>query len=112
MRRPVANVLLLASVVLVAANLRGSITSVGSVIGIIGASENLSAVELGIIGSMPVLAFAVVSPFVSLFSRRLGIERTLVRIRLAQPGFGCFRAFGHDLGSGGRRMLTAETKEG
>ena len=35
-----------------------------------------------------------------------------MRIRLAQLSFGCFRAFGRDLGSGRRRMLTAETEKG
>ena len=43
---------------------------------------------------------------------RVWCKITLVRIRLAQPSFGCCRAFGHDLGSGRRRVLTAETEEG
>lgn len=75
-RRP--GVLMLASLLLVAANLRTSITSVGSVLGQVGADTGLGGAELGLLGSLPLFAFAAVSPLVGWMSRRLGQERALL----------------------------------
>ncbi len=73
-----SGVLLLVSLLIVAANLRTSITSVGSVLGQVGADTGLGAAELGVLGSLPLFAFAVVSPLVGWMSRRLGQERALL----------------------------------
>lgn len=62
---------------LVAANLRAAITSVGPVVNRIGDSTGLSSTALGLLGAMPLLTFAVVSPTVHRLSRRFGSDRTV-----------------------------------
>jgi len=77
--RPVAStILLVVTTLIVAANLRPAITSVGSAIGLIADGTGLSEGELGVLGALPLLAFAVVSPLVHRVSRRLGIELTVL----------------------------------
>lgn len=70
--------LLLVTVLVVAANMRPTITSVGPLIDRIGADTGLGPAALGLLGAIPVLAFAVVSPLVAALSRRLGVERTVL----------------------------------
>ena len=65
------------TVLLVAANLRAAITSVGPVLDRIGADTGLSSTALGVLGAVPLLTFAVVSPSVHLLSRRVGTERAV-----------------------------------
>lgn len=62
---------------LLAANLRPALTSVGPLIGEIQNSTGLSATGAGLLSSMPLLAFAAFAPLAH-FGRRLGMERTLV----------------------------------
>lgn len=71
-------VLLLAGVLLVAANLRAVLTAVGPVLPEIGADREMSPTELGMLVSLPILAFAVVSPMVHAVARRHGVERTVL----------------------------------
>ncbi|HSF27192.1 MAG TPA: MFS transporter, partial [Actinomycetes bacterium] len=68
----------LVAVLLVAASLRPAITSVGPVLDLIGADTGLSQTALGLLGALPLLAFAVVSPLVPGPQRRLGLERMLL----------------------------------
>lgn len=75
--RASGNALLLVTVLLVTANLRPAITVVGPLIERIGAQTALSPLALGALGSIPILAFGVVSPFVHLLGRRFGLERTI-----------------------------------
>jgi CP family cyanate transporter-like MFS transporter len=65
------------TVLLVAANLRAAIASVGPVLDRIGADTGLSSTALGVLGAVPLLTFAVVSPSVLLLSRRIGVERAV-----------------------------------
>lgn len=67
-----------ATVLLVAACLRPLITSVGPLLGDIGDDTNASEVALGLLGSLPLIAFAIVSPFVAGMARRWGAERVLL----------------------------------
>lgn len=67
-----------ASVFLVATCLRPAITSVGPLLGEIGAAEGLGESALGWLGALPLLAFAAVSPLVSRFSARWGAERAVL----------------------------------
>ncbi len=67
-----------ALVFLVALNLRPALTSVGPLLPTIGAEEGLNEGLQGLLGALPLLAFAVVSPLVHLASRRLGMERTIL----------------------------------
>jgi MFS transporter, CP family, cyanate transporter len=65
------------TVLLVAANLRAAITSVGPVVDRIGAGTGLSSTALGLLGAVPLLTFAAVSPLVHRVSGRFGPERTV-----------------------------------
>jgi MFS transporter, CP family, cyanate transporter len=65
-------VLLLAGLVLVAINLRVSITSVGPVIGDIRHDLGLSGAAVGLLTTAPLLAFGLVAPLAPGLTRRLG----------------------------------------
>ncbi|MHA7984853.1 MFS transporter [Rathayibacter sp. CAU 1779] len=67
----------LIGLLLIAANLRASITSVGPVLGDIRADLGFSAVTASVLISIPLVAFGVFSPVAPLLASRLGIERTL-----------------------------------
>lgn len=71
------NILLIAGIVLIALNLRPALAGVGPLIGAIRDSTGLSNTMLGLLTTIPLLAFGVLSTLTSLFSRRLGIEGTL-----------------------------------
>lgn len=70
-------VLVTALVVLVAANLRPALTALGPVIAEVQAGLGLTATEAGALTTLPLVAFAVVSPAAVLVARRAGTERTL-----------------------------------
>jgi CP family cyanate transporter-like MFS transporter len=74
---PPAPVLLAAAIVLVAINLRASITVVGPVVDELRADLGLSSAGAGLLTTLPVLAFAGASPIAGPLARRIGIERTL-----------------------------------
>ena len=65
------------SLLVVAANLRPTLTALGPVLGLVATDTGLSPSTLGLLGSVPLLAFAGVSPFVQLLSRRWGPDRTV-----------------------------------
>lgn len=67
-----------ALIYLVALNLRPAITSVGSLLPQLGSELQLSETAQGLLGSIPLLAFAVISPLVYRFSGRLGMERAII----------------------------------
>lgn len=69
--------LLIATVLVVAANLRPAISAVGPLLEQIRADTGLSPSLLGLLGAIPVISFGVVSPFVHLFSSRWGLERSI-----------------------------------
>lgn len=69
--------MLLVTVLVVAANLRPAITVVGPLIETVGADTGLTPTALGLLGSIPIIAFAAVSPFVHLLGVRFGLERTI-----------------------------------
>ena len=75
--RGLPTVVLALSLLVVAANLRPTLTALGPVIGLVGADTGLSPSALGLLGSVPLLAFAGVSPFVQLLSRRWGPDHTV-----------------------------------
>ncbi len=64
--------LLAVGIILVGANLRASITSVGPLIGLIKDSLHISNTLSGLLTTLPLLAFALLSPFVAKLSRRFG----------------------------------------
>ncbi|WP_371177007.1 MFS transporter [Buchananella felis] len=67
-----------ALVFLVAMNLRPALTSVGPLLGEIGVATQLSESWLGLLGAMPLLAFAAFSPLITAPARRFEMERTLL----------------------------------
>ncbi len=73
-----ARVVLLITILVVAANLRPTITAFGSVVGLVGADTGLGAGMLGLLGAVPLLAFAAVSPVVHLLTRFMGAERAVL----------------------------------
>jgi CP family cyanate transporter-like MFS transporter len=62
---------------LVAGNLRAAITTVGPVLPHIQASLGISSVAASVLVSLPLLAFAVVSPFAPRLANALGLERAI-----------------------------------
>lgn len=71
------------AILLVAACLRSAITAVGPVLDQIGAEYRLSEFWLGVLGALPLIGFAVISPVVHLMSRRPGAEQTVLWAVLA-----------------------------
>src|SRR5580698_3878305 len=69
--------LLVAGVLLIAASLRAPFTAVGPVLGMIRASFDLGTAGAGMLTALPLLTFALVSPFAGLVARKSGLERTL-----------------------------------
>ncbi len=69
--------LVMAGVLLVAVNLRASITAVGPVLDPVRDDLGLSGLASSMLISLPLVAFAVVSPLVPPLARRIGIERSL-----------------------------------
>ncbi|WP_417563003.1 CynX/NimT family MFS transporter [Microbacterium sp.] len=69
--------LVLAGILLLAMNLRASITSVGPVLGDIRADLGLGGAAASFLVALPVIGFAVVSPFAPVVARRVGLEWTL-----------------------------------
>ncbi|SDQ15123.1 MFS transporter [Quadrisphaera sp. DSM 44207] len=70
--------LVVVGVLLVAANLRPALTSVGPVLPALRADLGLSATAAGWLSALPLLAFAATSPLVPRIARGLGAERTVL----------------------------------
>lgn len=75
-RQPKSYLLLLAIFIL-AMNLRAPITLLGPLTNEIKADLNMSATIAGLITTLPVLAFAVISPFISRIGNRFGMKNVL-----------------------------------
>ncbi|HEX6981714.1 MAG TPA: MFS transporter [Balneolaceae bacterium] len=71
------NTLLIAGIVLIAINLRPALASIGPLISIIRQDTGLPNTMLGLLTTLPLLAFAVISTLAPLFTRRWGIEGVL-----------------------------------
>ncbi len=69
--------LVLVGLLLVAGNMRAGITTVGPVLDDVRADIGISSLQASILISLPLMAFAVVSPFVPRLARRLGLPQTL-----------------------------------
>ncbi|MFF2479930.1 CynX/NimT family MFS transporter [Paenibacillus sp. NPDC058071] len=72
-----ASWLLILGIAFVAANLRAPITSVGPLIGDIKQFVGLSNSAAGMLTTVPLLAFALLSPVAPKIARRFGMERTI-----------------------------------
>lgn len=69
--------LLIIGIIFIASTLRSPLTSVGPIIGPIRESLGISNVLAGFLTTIPLLAFAFISPFVPKLSKRFGMELTL-----------------------------------
>lgn len=69
--------LLILGIILVSANQRAPITSVGPLIGDIRESTGLNNALAGTLTTVPLLAFALISPFAAKLARRFGMERVI-----------------------------------
>src|SRR5215211_7171349 len=72
------SVLLVVSIVLLAANLRSALTSVAPLIGQIRTDTGISSGVAGLLTTLPLLAFGVLSPVAPRLARRIGMERMLL----------------------------------
>lgn len=69
--------ILLIGIILIASNLRAPLTSVGSLISFIRDDLGLSNALAGTITTLPLLAFALLSPFAPKIANRIGMEWTI-----------------------------------
>src|SRR5919107_1071438 len=71
-------VLLVLGIVLLAANLRPALTGVAPLIGQIRTDTGVSNGVAGLLTTLPLLAFGVLSPVAPRLARRFGLERVLL----------------------------------
>ncbi|BAL87544.1 putative MFS transporter [Actinoplanes missouriensis 431] len=87
-----------AAVFLVALCLRPAITAVGPLLPQISVDEHLGEAAQGLLGALPLLAFALVSPQVHRLARRLGTERAVLVALLVLAAGGVVRSYAGDGG--------------
>ncbi|REK74254.1 MFS transporter [Paenibacillus paeoniae] len=75
---PSAAFWLIAGIVFIAMNMRAPLTSVGPLSELIRGDLQLTGTWAGMITTLPLLAFALLSPFVPRLGRRYGMERVLL----------------------------------
>lgn len=85
--------ILLAAIICISFSLRAPITSIGSLAGMIHTDLGVSNGFIGIITTLPLIAFAVCSPFISKVSDRLGVGRTMLSGLLVIVAGGALRAY-------------------
>lgn len=69
---------LLFGILFLALNLRPALSSIGPLMDEIGKSLNLSETFLGLLTTLPLLAFGLVSTITSLFTKKFGVGKTLL----------------------------------
>lgn len=77
-RRAPSTFTLIAAILLLAVNLRAPFTGLAPVLAFVRNDFNLSTSAVGVLSSLPLLAFAAFSPVSSAVARKLGLERTIV----------------------------------
>ena len=70
--------LVILGILFISFNLRAPITAVGSIVEMIQLEYSLSNAVAGFITTLPLLAFAIVSPFVASISNKMGRGRTMM----------------------------------
>lgn len=80
------NFLLIAGIILISVNLRPALAGVGPLVSTIRESTGLSNAMLGLLTTLPLVAFGVISTLTPLFTRRLGIEGTLAMAMILLAG--------------------------
>ncbi|MDC4920009.1 MFS transporter, partial [Acinetobacter baumannii] len=69
---------LIIGVVLISLTMRLPLTSVGPLVGSIRESLGLSHTAAGLLTTLPLLAFSLLSPFAPILARRFGMERIIL----------------------------------
>lgn len=69
---------MIAGIIFIAANLRAPLTSVGPLVSLIRENVHISNTLAGLITTVPLIAFALLSPFVPKLGRRYGVERIIL----------------------------------
>ncbi|ASA23747.1 CynX/NimT family MFS transporter [Paenibacillus donghaensis] len=69
---------MIVGIIFIAANLRAPLTSVGPLVSIIRENVHISNTLAGLITTVPLIAFALLSPFVPKLGRRYGVERIIL----------------------------------
>ncbi|WP_442602357.1 CynX/NimT family MFS transporter [Paenibacillus sp. KN14-4R] len=75
---PSGSWMLIIGIILIGANLRAPLTSVGPLVSTIRDAMHLSNTFAGLITTLPLLAFALLSPFAAKIARRFGMASTLL----------------------------------
>lgn len=70
--------LIILGIIVIAANLRTPLTSVGPLVSFIRDDVHISNTLAGLITTVPLLAFALLSPLVPKLGRRYGVERIIL----------------------------------
>lgn len=65
-------------IVLISLTMRSPLTSVGPLVGSIRESLGLSNTAAGLLTTLPLLAFSLLSPFAPILARRFGMERIIL----------------------------------
>ena len=73
----IKRLILVLGIILIAFNLRPALTAVGPLVSLIRTDMELSNSVIGLITTLPLITFAVFSPFVPRISYQFGNERTL-----------------------------------
>ncbi|WP_354568881.1 MFS transporter [Glaciihabitans sp. UYNi722] len=76
----------LVGILLVALNLRTAVAVISPIVSEIDVDIHLDSVELGVLGAVPPIAFALSALFGALIAKRVGLERLLVLALLAMIG--------------------------
>ncbi|MNO37132.1 putative transporter YycB [compost metagenome] len=69
---------MIVGIIFIAANLRAPLTSVGPLVSLIRENVHISNTLAGLITTVPLIAFALLSPFVPKLGRRYGVERIIL----------------------------------
>ncbi|MDR8392668.1 MFS transporter [Aliifodinibius sp. S!AR15-10] len=104
-RSPLQQSLLIAGILLIGLNLRPALAGVGPLIGAIRDSTGLSNTLLGLLTTLPLLAFATLSTLTPLFTKRFGIEETLAGAMVLLTGGILLRVIPTDLTLFGGTLL-------
>lgn len=82
---------LILGIILIAFNLRPALASVGPLISEIRIATGLSNTMLGLLTTLPLICFGMISPVTTVFTRKLGIEGTLLLSMVLVAGGLSFR---------------------
>jgi len=85
--------LLIIGILLIATNLRAPFTSLAPLQELVRETFTLTAAQAGLLQTLPLLAFAVFSPFAAGIARRAGMERTLFCSLVIIAAGVCLRSF-------------------